>query len=125
MTTRGEPLEEGLLRALKALDNQVAREWQQRGAGEREIQGVSRTEAIDKRVESLTSYLIELFGDEEVGLESLMILGQSACKALSLLADELGPEGLGQVRSSHLIRAAGFIDRDIRRIDEELGERQA
>lgn len=108
------PLEEGLLRALQALDRQVAREMQ-RTPAEREVKGVRKWEPYEKRVENVTSFVLNSFGDESISLDGVLILAQSFTKALYLLAEELGVDGLGEVRSQYCRGALDGISQDVSR----------
>jgi len=112
--------EEGLLMAMRALDNQVAREWQKRSPAEREIHGVQKWEPIAKRVENLSVFVLDSFADESVGLDSLLILAQTMAKSLQLIVDELGEEGLGEIRRSYCASAAENILRDMLRMQQAL-----
>jgi hypothetical protein len=105
-----EPLEIGLRQALQALDNQIAREMQ-RSPSERESRGVLKWEPIESRVERVSAYLLSLFG-EEIQLDSLMVLSQALVKTLSLVVEDCGAEGLGEVRSRYIERIAEAIVRD-------------
>lgn len=105
------PLEEGLLRAMQALDNQVSREMQ-RSPEELEKHGVQKFTPYEKRVELVTSYVLDLLADQVTSLDSLLILSQSMAKALYLFAEELGKDGLGAVRSRYTEVALQNISRD-------------
>ena len=63
------PLEHGLLAALKALDQQVAREMQ-RSPAQREAHGVQKWEPYNKRIESVASTIMDAFADNEITLDS-------------------------------------------------------
>src|SRR5689334_11784334 len=91
------PLEEGLMTALTALDNQIAREMQ-RSPEQLSAHGVQKWEAYSKRVELVTTHLLDGLGSEEIQLDSLLVLAQAAAKALSFTIQDLGQEGLGKVR---------------------------
>jgi hypothetical protein len=105
-----EPLEVGLRQALQALDNQIAREMQ-RSPADRESHGVLKWEPIESRIERVSAYLLSIFG-EEIQLDSLMVLAQALVKTLSLVVEDCGAEGLGEVRSRYIERAAEAVIRD-------------
>ncbi len=105
-----EPLEVGLRQALQAIDNQIAREMQ-RSPAERELQGVLKWEPFESRVERVSAYLLSIFG-EDIQLDSLIVLAQALVKALSLVVEDCGAEGLGEVRCRYIERAAEALVRD-------------
>lgn len=113
------PLEEGLITALAAIDTQVARELQ-RSPAEREVHGVRRWEPYQKRVELVTSFLLNSLGDEEVRVDGLVVLSQALTKALAFLAEDLHPEGLGKVRTEYLLHTFDQLARDARRGEAAL-----
>lgn len=94
------PLEEGLLQAMQALDKQVAREMQ-RTPAERERRGVLKDAPYDKRVENVTSFLLNSLGDEAISLDAVLILARSLAKTLHLVVEDLGSDGLGEVRTGY------------------------
>jgi hypothetical protein len=108
--------------AMRALDNQVARDWQKRAPEDRESLGVLKWEPINTRVENLSVFLLESFGDQLIGLDSLLIMSQAMAKSLQLIVDELGAEGLGEVRKAYCLGAAENISRDIARLQQALKE---
>ncbi|MFM1848727.1 MAG: hypothetical protein RL417_2201 [Pseudomonadota bacterium] len=113
------PLEDGLLRAMQALDRQVAREMQ-RTPAEREEKGVRKWEPYEKRVENVTSFVLNAIGDDAATLDAVLILSQSFVKSLYLLAEELGVEGLGDIRSQYCRGALEAIGQDIARAGTAL-----
>jgi len=113
------PLEEGLLKALQALDRQVAREMQ-RTPAEREAKGVRKWEPLERRVENVTSFVLNSIGEELVTLDSILIVAQSFAKSLYLIAEELGHEGLGEIRSQYCRGAVESIAQDMSRAETLL-----
>lgn len=113
MTTKnsGGKLEEGLLQAMHAIDNQVARAMQ-RTPAERESMGVQKWEPYDTRVEHVTAYILNELGDNSVGLDSVLVLAQAFTKALRLAAEDLGADGLGTIRTAYCVDAMEKIQRD-------------
>ena len=93
------PLEEGLLTAMRALDNQISKEVQRRTPGEREEHGVQKWDPYLTRIERVSAFLLSQFGDDELRLDSFIVLAQSLTKSLQLIVDELGEEGLGNIRT--------------------------
>lgn len=116
------PLEAGLLRALSAIDNQVAREMQ-RSPEELEKHGVQKWEPYNKRVELITSLLLNSLGDNSIKLDSILVLSKALSKTLSYAVSDLGPSGLGKVRTSYCLDAADEIARDLREIEGRLRDR--
>lgn len=102
------PLEHGLLSALKALDQQVAREMQ-RSPAQREAHGVQKWEPYNKRVEGVASTIMDSFADNEITLDSLLILSQATAKALQLIIEDLGQDGLGNLRAAYCVHALEFL----------------
>lgn len=98
--TKPSPSEENLLACMQALDSQVAREMQ-RAPAEREAHGVQKWEPYQKRVERMCAFVLNSLGDQAVELDSVLILAQALAKTLRLVVDDLGPEGLGKVRSEY------------------------
>ena len=105
------PLEEGLLQAMQAIDKQVEREVGRRTPEETEEHGVQKWEPHDRRIERVCSYALSLLGDNEVQLDSIVVLAQAMVKALQVVADDLGPEGLGKVRCAYLQSALEKVGR--------------
>jgi hypothetical protein len=113
------PLEEGLLQAMQALDRQVAREMQ-RSPAERELKGVRKWEPYEKRVENVTSFILNSLGEESIALDGVLILAQSFVKSLHLIAEDLGGDGLGEVRAQYFRGALESIAQDISRAETTL-----
>jgi hypothetical protein len=108
------PLEGGLLQAMRALDNQIARAME-RTPAEREVSGVQKWTPYAERVELVSTFLLESFGDEEVKLDSVLILAQAFPKVLAILSDELGREALGKVRSAYVEAVLENLEREMGR----------
>lgn len=113
------PLEGGLLTALKAIDNQVARAMQ-RSPEEKEEQGVQKWEPYNTRVENITALLLNALGDGDIELDGLLVLSQATSKTLNMLVGDLGEAGLGKMRSSYCREALKNIGDDISRAVDEL-----
>ena len=123
MSEQRGKLEEGLLQAMKAIDNQVARAMQ-RTPAERESQGVQKWEAYETRVEQVAAQILNDLGEQEVTLDSVIVLAQAFTKALRLVTHDLGVEGLGSTRSAYCLDAMGKIERDAQRVARDLGEEE-
>lgn len=122
--TKGIPLNESLLAAMGSLDKQVARQLNSRTPQQTEAAGVQKWEAHSQRIESTTTLLLDALGDKEVQLDSLLILAQSFCKALSFVAADLGEEGLGAVRTQYCLEAFRNIARDCANAEGSLKDEQ-
>lgn len=107
-------LEEGLLQAMKAIDNQIARSMQ-RTPEQREIHGVQKWEPYDTRVENIAAFVLNELGAESITLDGMIVLAQAFTKSLRLICDDLGVEGLGAVRSSYCLNAMEKIELDAHR----------
>jgi hypothetical protein len=114
-------LEEGLLQAMRAIDNQVARAMQ-RSPAERELHGVQKWEPYASRVEGIAAFLLQEVGDTTIGLDSLVVCAQAFTKALQLVCDDLGEDGLGKLRASYCLDAMGKITRDAQMVIDSLSE---
>lgn len=122
MTEQQGKLEQGLLQAMKAIDNQVARAMQ-RSPAEREIHGVQKWEPYASRVEHLTAFILEELAVNNISLDSVLVLVQAFAKTLNFAVDDLGPDGLGAVRSSYCLDAMEKVQRDAQFVTEQLRER--
>ncbi len=114
------PLEEGLLRALVALDNQIAREMQ-RGPSEMEAHGVRKDEPYNKRVESLTAFVLNSLGEGDITLDGVIVLSQVFSKTLQFISEDLGRDGLGKMRTRYFEEAIRQVSEDCRKASEALG----
>jgi len=111
MSSQAGKLEEGLLQVMKALDNQIARALQ-RTPAEREVHGVQKWEPYEARVEHLTTFILNQLGEEAGSMDSLFVLSQAFIKALRLASEDLGPEGLGSMRTAYCVDAMEKVQLD-------------
>lgn len=114
MATKLPPLEAGLLAAMRAIDNQIAREMQ-RSPSEVEKHGVTKWEPYRKRMEHIVSFILDSLGDNLVELDSLVVIAEAASKALLMYVEDLESSGLGKVRSSYCLEAMEKIQGDCER----------
>jgi hypothetical protein len=114
------PLQEGLLIAMRALDNQINKAVERRTPAEREVHGVEKWQPLNDRVELVASVLLEAFADGDAGLDALLVLAQAAPKALSMVIDELGLPALGDARANYCRQAMAGIADDARRSMERI-----
>jgi hypothetical protein len=121
MTEQRGKLEEGLLQAMKAVDNQIARAMQ-RTPAERDTHGVQKWEPYNTRVESVAAFLLEEIGTNEVSLDSLLVFTQGFTKALYLVVSDLGKDGLGSMRTSYCLDAMKKVERDAQEVIESLAD---
>jgi len=108
------PLEAGLLTAMRAIDNQIARTMQ-RTPEELSKHGVQKWEPYQKRIESIASFVLDSIGTRQVDLDSLLVLSQAFTKALTLLVNDLEEKGLGHIRSEYCGAAFASILKDAQR----------
>lgn len=121
---KGPVLESSLMQAMKALDTQIAREMQ-RSPDEVDAHGVQKWEPIQKRIENTTSFIMNSLGDGDAGLDGVLVLAQAYTKALLLVIEDLGEDGLGKVRTGYCLHAAEALARDSYRMLQSLkNERQ-
>ena len=118
MNDRRGKFEEGLLQAMQAIDNQIARALQ-RTPAQRETLGVQKWEPYETRVEHTAAFVLNELGDATVTFDSLVVLSQAFTKALRLVAEELGADGLGTMRAAYCVDAMEKIERDA---EKTLGE---
>jgi hypothetical protein len=121
MTEQLGKLEQGLLQAMRAIDNQIARAMQ-RTPAEREVHGVQKWEPYAVRVEHITAVLLEELGDNTVSLDSLLVLVQAFSKALQLTVGDLDQGGLGALRSAYCLDAMEKVQRDAQEVIGRLRE---
>lgn len=114
-------LEEGLLQAMKSIDNQIARAMQ-RSPAEREVHGVQKWEAYESRVEGIAAFLLQEVGDTNVGLDAILVCAQAFAKALRLVCEDLGDEGLGKIRAAYCRDAMERIGRDAHLVSSALSD---
>lgn len=111
MTEKLTPLDEGLLRALRAIDSQVAREMQ-RTPAELEKLGVQKWEPFNKRIENIAAFLIDNISEQNIQLDSLLVLSQALAKVLKIFSEDLGEDGLGKIRTAYMRWALENLSRD-------------
>ena len=108
------PLEGGILTALRALDNQIARAME-RSPSEREEHGVQKWEPYQQKVEQCAAIVLSAFAEDEIKLDSVLVAAQAFTKSLYLLSEELGEAGLGKVRTAYVKAALEMLIRDAER----------
>ena len=111
-TERTPPLEDGLRRAMQALDNQIEKETARRTPAELEDRGVQKWAPYTARIERVCSFALNCLGDEEIKLDSILVLAQAFVKTLKIAASDLGEEGLGKLRTAYCIEALDKVRRD-------------
>lgn len=115
-------LEAALMRVVQLLDTQVAREMQ-RTPIEREQRGVQKWEPYRSRGEKVSSLLLEGITEGELQLDGLLILSEAIPRCLRILAEELGEDGLGKIRSSYVKEVFVNLEREIHLGQRALGVR--
>jgi len=118
----GIGLEAALMRVVQLLDTQVAREMQ-RAPIEREQSGVQKWEPYRRRAERISSLLLEGITERKIELDSLLILSEAIPRCLRILAEELGEDGLGKMRSSYVREVFLSLEREIDLGQRALGRR--
>jgi hypothetical protein len=121
MTEQRGKLEQGLIQAMKAVDNQIARAMQ-RTPSERDLHGVQKWEPYNTRVENVAAFVLEEIGAQEASLDSLLVFTQGFTKALYLIVSDLGKEGLGSLRASYCLDAMKKVERDAQEVIEALAD---
>ena len=106
-------LEQSLLSAMCAIDNQISREMQ-RTPEQLDRLGVQKWEPLSKRVELVCAFILESLGHNRIELDSILVLAHAYTRALQLVIEDLGPSGLGQVRSSYCLAILAQIEHAVR-----------
>lgn len=117
------PLEAGLLMSLQAIENQISREVANRNQEQLAQHGVKRWESFDKRIENITSYLLNSLGENNVSLDSIQVLAQALVKTLAISVEDLQESGLGKLRTSYFVEATARIERDCDLVKQILNPR--
>jgi len=120
--TAKHPLDDGLLAAMQAIDNQISREVSSRSPAERTEHGVQKWEPIDTRIENVTVLVMKALGTSAVQLDSVLVLAQAMLKSLQLVVEDLGEDGLGEVRSGYCRAAGDRMQRTLEKLSQALGD---
>lgn len=107
-------LEVALITAMQALDNQIARAMN-RGPEQREVHGVQKWEPMTQRVEQCCVTIIDAMGDEQIQLDSILVLAQAFSKALYMYIEDLEGQDMGKLRTSYCLSALENILNDVSR----------
>ena len=116
------PLDDGLIAAMQAIDNQIARAVSSRSPAEREEHGVQKWEPMDTRIENVTVLVMNALGENSIQLDSVLVLAQAMLKSLQLVAEDLGEDGLGKVRSGYCRSAGDKMLRTLEKMANALGD---
>jgi hypothetical protein len=114
------PLRRGLFELMKSLDAQVARRMQ-RSPEQREVEGVQKWGPYEVKTEEVAAMVLDAVANNEVQLDSVLILTRCFTKCLKLLVEELGEENLGNLRSAYCLEVFRAIGEDARLGAEMLG----
>jgi hypothetical protein len=106
-------LDESLIRALELIDSQIARAME-RTPEQREKAGVQKWKPLEERIERLSTLILDNFG-EKVQLDSILVMSQVMVKVLGLLCQEMGQEGLGELRSLYVQESLKILEIEIER----------
>lgn len=99
------PLEQGLLTAMRAIDKQISKAVQTRTPEELEKHKLQKWEPISERIELVAVLVMNALGDNQIQVDSILVLAQAMSKALQLAAEDLGSEGLGKLRTAYCLEA--------------------
>ncbi len=114
-------MEDSLIGALKALDNQILRAIQ-RDPATRAIEGVQKWQPYQDRIESICSLLLNALGEKDIDLDGLIILTQAMSKTLNFVTEDLGPDGLGKLRSAYIKDTFEKLERDAKEVSDKLND---
>lgn len=106
--------EQHLIDCLKSFDSQIAREMQ-RSPSQLEKQGVQKWTPYQRHIERLSAVLISSLGEQQVDLDSLIVMSQAFAKTLRLVCEDLEDAGLGRLRAAYCKAAFEEILEDARR----------
>ena len=115
------PLEASILRALQAIDSQIDREMQ-RTPADRETHGVQKWAPMSTRIERIVTFALDQFSQDEVKIESLLVMAQALTKAVRFAVEELGEDGLGKMRSDYCRRTVDEIGQDAHKASQVLNQ---
>jgi hypothetical protein len=115
-------LEKSLISAMQALDKQILRAVSSRNPEKLERHGVQKWEPISERVEMVATLILDKLGDNHIELDSVLVLSQALSKVLQLVAEDLGRDGLGELRTAYLKRAFELITDSALRGEQALGD---
>jgi len=102
------PLQAGLVTALAAIDNQIARDLQ-RSPEKLEQAGVQKWAIYERKIEEVTKLLLDELENQTVELDGLIVLLSAMAKSLQLLIEDLGPAGLGNLRTQYCLKVLNDI----------------
>lgn len=106
-------LDESLIRALELIDSQIARAME-RTPEQRDVGGVQKWKPLEERVERISTLLLDYYGDR-IQLDSVVVMSQVLVKVLGIVCQEMGQEGLGEVRSIYVQDALKKLEIEIQR----------
>lgn len=107
---------------MQALDKQILRAVSSRNPEKLERHGVQKWEPISERVEMVATLILDKLGDNHIELDSVLVLSQALSKVLQLVAEDLGRDGLGELRTAYLKRAFELITDSALRGEQALGD---
>ena len=110
----GDVFAEALTRAMRAIDKQIEREMQ-RTPAEREVEGVQKWGPLQVRVERAVGVILDGVADQEFGVDAVVVMTRAFTSALRMIAEDLGKEGLGELRSEYILDAMERAQEDARR----------
>lgn len=106
--------EQHLIDCLKSFDSQIAREMQ-RSPSQLETHGVQKWTPYQRRIERLSAVLLSSLGEQQIDLDSLIVMSQAFTKSLRLVCQDLEDAGLGRIRAAYCKAAFEEILQDARR----------
>ena len=115
------PLQAGLLAALSALDNQVARDMQ-RSPQEIEREGVNKWAVYERKIEEVANILLDEFESKNIELDGLLITAAALTKSMQIIVEDLGSDNLGKMRTDYCRKISNSIADTIRRVQAVLND---
>ncbi len=117
-------LDESLIKALEAIDNQIRRTVDSRTPSDRAVAGVQKWKPYEDRIERLTTLLLDNFGTN-VGLDSILVLSQVMIKSLTIVTEDLGEDGLGKLKSTYVRDTINNLEIELERLKRIFKEDEA
>ena len=102
-----------LIEVLSSLEKQIARAANRKTELEVAESGFGKENIHSDKIERITGSIITSFEDNEIGLDSVLVLTQALLKSLRFISEDLNNEDLGEVRTELINTTINAVDRDL------------